>query len=364
MYDIAVIGAGPAGATFARLAAENYKVLLIDRRPFSGEYENFPARTKCCGGLLAPDAQQMLAELGMGVPRDVMVGPQLFTVRTIDLNNRLEKYYQRFYLNLDRERFDRWLVSLIPGRVDIRFEAIFKSCSCNDRYYNLTFSQGGKDYTEPVKILIGADGANSRVRRQAFPDEPLPRKYIAIQEWCRSEPEMPYFTTIFDDEVTDFYSWTIPKEGCLLVGAALSLSDKPGARFETLKRKLNTLGFRLGECLKREGAPIFRPESWRQICAGKNSTALLGESAGLISPSSAEGLSYAFKSALLCARSLEDGPQGFLKRYDRSINQLRMKILLKNLKSPFMYNTWLRKAVMGSGVLSMDVYKPSPVEWP
>ncbi len=32
MYDIAIIGAGPAGATFARLIGTKYKVLLLDKR--------------------------------------------------------------------------------------------------------------------------------------------------------------------------------------------------------------------------------------------------------------------------------------------------------------------------------------------
>ena len=35
--------------------------------------------------MIAPDAQQMLAKLGLGVPLEVLVGPQLFTVRTIDV---------------------------------------------------------------------------------------------------------------------------------------------------------------------------------------------------------------------------------------------------------------------------------------
>ena len=34
MYDIAVVGAGPAGATFARLVADRYKVLVVDERLF------------------------------------------------------------------------------------------------------------------------------------------------------------------------------------------------------------------------------------------------------------------------------------------------------------------------------------------
>jgi flavin-dependent dehydrogenase len=33
MYDIAIIGAGPAGATLARLIGHRYRVLLVDKRP-------------------------------------------------------------------------------------------------------------------------------------------------------------------------------------------------------------------------------------------------------------------------------------------------------------------------------------------
>ena len=75
---------------------------------------------KPCGGLLAPAAQAELARQGLGVPASVIAGPQLFAVRTLDLPARLERLYQRFYINVDREAFDRWLVSLVPECVDGR----------------------------------------------------------------------------------------------------------------------------------------------------------------------------------------------------------------------------------------------------
>lgn len=30
---------------------------------------------KCCGGLLSPDVQKMIAKLGLGIPKDILVGP-------------------------------------------------------------------------------------------------------------------------------------------------------------------------------------------------------------------------------------------------------------------------------------------------
>ena len=35
MYDVAIIGAGPAGATLARLISDRYRVLLVDKRQFT-----------------------------------------------------------------------------------------------------------------------------------------------------------------------------------------------------------------------------------------------------------------------------------------------------------------------------------------
>ena len=76
---------------------------------------------KVCGGLLAPKAQKELARQGLGVPGDVVMGPQLFAVRTVDVLAKLERLYQRFYINVDREAFDRWLVSLVPQSVERAF---------------------------------------------------------------------------------------------------------------------------------------------------------------------------------------------------------------------------------------------------
>ena len=106
MYDIAIIGLGPAGATVSRLLSKKYKILALDRKN-----DNI---SKCCGGLLSPDAQKILASFDLCLPKDVLASPQIFSVRTIDFDNNLERNYQRFYLNMDRAKFDKWLSSLIP----------------------------------------------------------------------------------------------------------------------------------------------------------------------------------------------------------------------------------------------------------
>lgn len=352
MYDIAIIGAGPAGATLARLIGRQYKVLLVDKRTLTPSPGAEPA-SKCCGGLLAPDAQKMLAAMGLGLPHHVLAGPQLFAVRTIDVPGRLERYYQRSYLNIDRGRFDRWLVSLIPPGVDVLQGCLFNSLERYNNEFLLDFTRDGSRIRERAKIVVGADGAFSRVRKLAFPDDAVPATYIAIQERFEAGEALPYFTALFDPEITDFYSWIIPKDSSLLVGSALQRGATAPAKFSRLKEKLRTLGFAFGPSFGQTGSLLLRPLRTSQVHIGGNDVALIGEAAGWISPSSAEGISYAFRSALALAKALGPGLDDFLRRYDKNTRSLRLNIVLKNLKSPFMYSPLLRKLVMKSGLKSI-----------
>lgn len=350
MYDIAIVGAGPAGANLARLIGDKYKVLIIDKRDLENDNPGQHAN-KCCGGLLAPDAQKMIAKMGLGIPKDILVDPQLFAVRTIDLTNNLERFYQRFYYNMDREKFDRWMVSLIPDSVEQKFNTNFKSFSPISGGYEVRYIFNGVEIAARTKIIVGADGASSKVRKSICKDGPAPLKYIAIQGWFENSFQMPYYTAVFDEEISDFYSWMIPKDNYLILGAALKPKDDPREKFDLLKRKLSDLGFCFDNKVKTEGAFILRPKKVSQFYIGVDGVTLIGEAAGAISPSSAEGISYALKSSLYLAQSLENGIEGYYSRYKKMVKDIKLNILLKNTKSPAMYNPLVRHLVMRSGLL-------------
>jgi flavin-dependent dehydrogenase len=357
MYDIAIVGAGPAGATFARLIGRRYRVLLVDKRRLEGDSTTF-ASAKCCGGLLAPDAQRMLSALGLGLPRDALEDPQLFVVKAIDLRQGLERCYQRHYINMDRRRFDSWLLSLVPPGVETRANCRFVSYARDTGDLTLTFRQDGGLRTERARILVGADGANSRVRRQLRPMCPMSTRYIAIQEWVERDHNLPYFTSLFDPEITDYYAWTIPKGDHLLIGAALCPGRRAPERFDLLKEKLKRHGFNFGQTLRREGAFIVRPTRPAHVVTGTDGIVLLGEAAGWISPSSAEGFSYAFRSAVALAQALRSRPEGFERRYRHETRGLAGNLLLKNWKSRVVFNPSVRKAIMASGVQSVRMVEP------
>lgn len=343
-YDVAVVGAGPAGSVFARelaLARPEMKIALIDGQ--TGQ------RAKVCGGLLAPDAQKLLARFDMTLPTEILADPQIFAVKTIDLVSRRVRYYQRHYLNMDRRAFDAWLLSLAQGSDIVRGR-----CTKIEKNGD-GFSLAIGDTTISARVIVGADGASSIVRSTFF--RPMKKRYTAIQEWYENGGQKtPYYSCIFDSETSDSCSWTIHKDGYVIFGGAF---DSRGAResFDKQKARLEDfLGERFGEPIKREACLVSSPRAPRDMITGENGVFLIGEAAGFISSSSFEGISSAIMSAKLLADVFAEG-ENVEKRYKRATRLLRAKLYLKTLKRAFLCSPCLRALIMKSGITAIKPYR-------
>ncbi len=349
MFDAVIIGLGPAGSTLARLLADKYNILCLDKKTSEGGFE------KPCGGLLAPDAQKILARFDLTLPKSVLVDPQLFAVRTLDLPTGLTRHYQRFYVNMDRAKFDRWLISLIPSSVPIYAGAKVLQISRDESgVFTVLFEQDGKKQTVQTRRVIGADGASSLVRRTFFPRHKI-RSYMAVQQWFKETHNSPFYSCVFDETASDCYSWSVSKDGYFIFGGAYPVQNCR-ARFERQKSALCQKGFQFEEPLKTEACLVLRPAGWREFCLGENGVFLIGEAAGFISSSSLEGVSSAFASALALAASLEESScSREHRRFARKTFFLRIKLFLKLFKCPFMYRPLLRRLVMKSGITSIKI---------
>lgn len=347
MYDIAIIGLGPAGATMARLLDKKYKTIVIDRKNSK--------ITKCCGGLLSPDAQKILAQFDICLPKDVLVDPQIFSVKTIDLDNHIERYYQRFYINMNRAKFDNFLISLIPDNIEICNDSICTKIERENDIFSLTIKTKEIKKIRKAKIIIGADGANSIVRNTFYKNNKI-HKYISIQEWYTNNKNFPFYFCIFDKEITNSYNWIISKDNYLIIGGAFPIKDS-NMRFEMLKKKVKDRGISFGELVKREGCFVYLNKGLMSTCTGKDGVYLIGEAAGMISPSSLEGISYSMESGKILAEIINKDLNNVGHKYFMKTLGIRIKLICKIFKMPFMYNDILRKLIMQSGIKAIKKHQ-------
>ena len=76
MYDVAIIGGGPAGATLARLIGNQYKVLLIEKRRLPDMSEGFSAIK--CWGASSTGCTDDAVQTGFGPAKERFRGPSAF----------------------------------------------------------------------------------------------------------------------------------------------------------------------------------------------------------------------------------------------------------------------------------------------
>lgn len=349
MYDIVIIGAGPAGSTLAKLISKtNKKILIID-----AENEK---NKKPCGGLLAPDAQKELAHYDLVIPKDILVSPQIFSVKTMDLVSKQIKYYQRYYLNMDRYKFDKYLVSLIPKNVK-KINGRVVSIKKQDNYILEVLEKNKKSIINS-KIIVGADGCNSIVRRTFYKNNIM--KYMAIQEWYKCvDTSNSFYSCIFDRKTSDSCSWLIHKDEYLIYGGAFDIKNSKDKFFEQKNRLSKFLNVDLNESVKREACLVYRPKRFKDFVTGKDGAYLIGEAAGFISASSFEGISSAIKSADILSKIIikNDNINKITKLYRFKTINFKIKLRLKVIKRWFMYTSIVRNIIMMLGIDTIKIYK-------
>jgi len=336
---VAVVGSGPAGSS----AAETLAKAGIETYLFERKLDN----AKPCGGAIP---LCMVSEFDLPpeiidrrVRKMKMISPSNVEV-DINLDNQDEYIGMCRREVLDgfmRERAHKLGAHLINGTV----YGLDIPTNSTDPYtlHYADHSHGnsqGEMKSLKVDMVIGADGANSRIAKAI--DAGDYNYAIAFQERIRlPQDKMDYYNDmaemyVGDDVSTDFYAWVFPKYDHVAVGTGTMQVNK--ASIKQLQAGIRARAAEKlagGQIIKVEAHPIPEHPRPRRV-VGR--IALVGDAAGYVTKSSGEGIYFAAKSGRMCAEAIVEAANGgaripteadlkvYLKRWDKKYG-LTYKVL-------------------------------------
>ncbi len=301
-YDVLIAGAGPAGCSAAMNIPKDMRVLLIDMQS--------SPRRKPCGGVLLERTRAFIKERNLSPPDDVFASPKEIGMKIKDIDNGLEIDMKRRFLNVRRDAFDDWILSMCADNVSYLPSArLVKHDRTISAFESRIATPSGR-VTSRSDYLIDSTGASSF--SHAMKGHPRP-VLVAYQEWIKGDCD-DYFGTIFHNSVTDSYVWTIPKDGHVVVGTGV-LPQNIREKIPRFRRFIrNELGFS-SKPSKIEGG-ILPSGKVSEVKLSTGDAIHAGESAGFVSASSGEGISFALRSGLFSAESIARFPQEPIAHYE------------------------------------------------
>jgi geranylgeranyl reductase family protein len=271
-YDVAIVGAGPAGSTAAyRLARAGARVLLLDKASFP--------RDKPCGGGVTGRAARLLPFSIGPVVEDV--------VSRMDCGLRYRHRFSRqarqplAYMT-QRTRLDHFLLQqAADAGADVRQETTADARELDAR------------------IVIGADGCNGSSAKQLGLADGIVHG-VALEANYPWEQRFAGAMLIEIAVIRGGYGWIFPKGDHVNVGVGGNEAEGPRLRAE-LQRMCEAYDIDPAAATGTRGYRLPMRLSGTKLARG--TTAVIGDAAGLVDPFSGDGMYEAFYSSKLVAEA-------------------------------------------------------------
>ncbi|MBU4246168.1 MAG: FAD-dependent monooxygenase [Nanoarchaeota archaeon] len=340
-YDAVIVGAGPGGCFTANFLKNDFKVLMVDSAAFP--------RSKPCGGLLTEESKDFIKKIKL--PDSVFSTPEYVDITYMDHDNGIDVRQKKNYLNVDRNAFDFELLNLSKNSIDFSSNTRFlgaEEINGGADGYKMILEKNGKKTAVKSRFLIGADGALSTVRKKATGTKM--NQLIAMQEWFSGNHNIDAFYFIFSKDVTNYYSWLIPKGNSFVCGTAFPIGTDVLKKFQLLKQKIKHVMGNDAAFYKKEACLLTKIKSTEEICLGSNNIFLVGEAAGLVSPSTGDGISFALRSGFNCAQAIKSAAAAPLESYKELCRPLICEIGQKLKKAEVLLDPVLRAKFLSNRI--------------
>ncbi|MCO8272391.1 geranylgeranyl reductase family protein [Actinoplanes sp. TRM 88003] len=338
-FDVAIVGAGPAGSA-AALAARRAgaSVALFDRAEFP--------RDKPCGDGIAADAVTVLEGLGVygvtdgypAIERLRLVGPG---------GSAVARPLPRAAHTVPRRVFDeRLLRAAVNAGAELRKHTV-RSVRAVD---------GGVviDGRWRAGVLIGADGAGSVVRRAlGFPVNPPGHLAVALRGYARTSntTEQVIVTT---RARWPAYAWEFPLgDGAANVGYGEVLRGVPLSRAYLVERLETLLPGREPTGLRGHHLPL----STHRPPPARGRVLLAGDALSLINPFTGEGIFYAVLSGALAGAVAATGGERVAERYGRALrHRLGRHLRHSSFAALLTRKSWVVDAAVAAAARDGEVF--------